>query len=534
MKKIVFAFSVFAALMMSACHPETRNEMLGIPEGAIQLSTENFVSNDTKTAVSGTSVVWVGGEDVDMYVGDEGSKQTRSVVVSEGNAYIASGLTGTGDIRGYYPSGLATANQNSNPTVVLPAEYSCSVSSGRQVIDLPMVGKAESGATSIKFKHLTAAVNVMLKNSLGSDLYVDSTIVIADEYNLNYAGGKTVIFSYSDLNISASTMGATDAKKRVKVYFPSAFTIPTGSSDKCIQVPIMPIGVDSLTIKVYCHSASASYVYSYKEKISTAIARNEVLTARVDLNLKANGGHMDVYIPDTFNPYTTPLTFEARETNATVTYIAPTSGVSVSLQYSTDGSTWNDYTSGTAMTLESAGDKISFRGNNTALAANTWSPQFGFVVTKSCYVYGNIMSLLSKENFSSMTELSYGKTFAYLFGTSTGNSSIYSHDTKALVLPATTLTENCYTNMFKNCSKLARAPELPATTLASTCYSNMFNGCSSLKNVTCLAIGEIGTSNTGSWLNGVSSTGTFTKADGATWTSGTSGIPSNWTVKTAE
>ena len=47
-------------------------------------------------------------------------------------------------------------------------------------------------------------------------------------------------------------------------------------------------------------------------------------------------------------------------------------------------------------------------------------------------------------------------------------------------LPATTLTESCYEEMFKGCTALTKAPELPATTLAGWCYQYMFLGCSAL------------------------------------------------------
>lgn len=44
-------------------------------------------------------------------------------------------------------------------------------------------------------------------------------------------------------------------------------------------------------------------------------------------------------------------------------------------------------------------------------------------------------------------------------------------------LPATTLATKCYHDMFYECSKLTKAPELPATVMADECYSNMFYGC---------------------------------------------------------
>ena len=103
--------------------------------------------------------------------------------------------------------------------------------------------------------------------------------------------------------------------------------------------------------------------------------------------------------------------------------------------------------------------------------------------------------------------------------------------TAPAVLPATELASSCYNNMFSGCSQLTTAPVLPATTLVSTWYNYMFRGCTQLSSITCLATSGIGSSSSNSWVDGVASTGTFTKASGVTsWPSGMHGIPTNWAV----
>ena len=52
--------------------------------------------------------------------------------------------------------------------------------------------------------------------------------------------------------------------------------------------------------------------------------------------------------------------------------------------------------------------------------------------------------------------------------------------TQAPVLPATTLAGWCYSSMFSGCTALTRAPKLPATTLSDYCYDRMFSSCTSL------------------------------------------------------
>ena len=73
---------------------------------------------------------------------------------------------------------------------------------------------------------------------------------------------------------------------------------------------------------------------------------------------------------------------------------------------------------------------------------------------------------------------------------------------------------------------------MPANALANSCYSGMFQNCSSLNDIKCLATNISATDCTWNWVSGVASTGTFVKAADMTgWTTGTNGIPVNWTVE---
>ena len=86
--------------------------------------------------------------------------------------------------------------------------------------------------------------------------------------------------------------------------------------------------------------------------------------------------------------------------------------------------------------------------------------------------------------------------------------------------------------MFYGCSNLTTAPELPATTLAQGCYGEMFGGCSKLNYIICLATDISATNCTINWVSGVASTGTFVKNPHMNdWPTGTSGIPTGWTVE---
>ena len=104
--------------------------------------------------------------------------------------------------------------------------------------------------------------------------------------------------------------------------------------------------------------------------------------------------------------------------------------------------------------------------------------------SSDCYIYGNIMSLVTLDATSnkwnpSATELIADNCFYCLF---IYNSHIKNHSEKSLLLPATTISSYCYDSMFQNCTSLTSAPALPANVLGYSSYSSMFEGCTSLKS----------------------------------------------------
>lgn len=107
--------------------------------------------------------------------------------------------------------------------------------------------------------------------------------------------------------------------------------------------------------------------------------------------------------------------------------------------------------------------------------------------------------------------------------------------TKAPELPATTLAEMCYYDMFGYCSDLVSGPLLPATELANACYVYMFEYCIRLTQVDIKATTNVIRANLDSMLGNtdiIGTTGTinctqeFVDAVGTnTWV-----VPSNWST----
>jgi len=139
------------------------------------------------------------------------------------------------------------------------------------------------------------------------------------------------------------------------------------------------------------------------------------------------------------------------------------------------------------------GDKVQFMSKNDQLATGGWSdaPHVQINPTVECAVYGNVMSMITPEgdfNTNKMIKKEYA--LCGLFNNNnlisnwdgekwTYEYAIVNHDKYKLVLPATTLSTNCYSYMFNN-SGLTEAPELPATMLANGCYIYMFSNCKNL------------------------------------------------------
>ena len=167
-----------------------------------------------------------------------------------------------------------------------------------------------------------------------------------------------------------------------------------------------------------------------------------------------------------------PLTFEAKVDGVDVMFGG---GTSKTIEYSIDGgANWTSYTPSGMMfevmtTLANAGDKVLLRGDNESYE------DYYFALWEDCYVYGNIMSLIDSDGYSTLTTLTGDHNFVDLFN----GQKVFSHPTIPLLLPATTLTDHCYDGMFKD-TELSVAPDLPATSLADYCYSGMFYGCTSL------------------------------------------------------
>lgn len=278
------------------------------------------------------------------------------------------------------------------------------------------------------------------------------------------------------------------------------------------------------------------------------------------------------------------LTIESEVDNNYIYFSAVNNSNPKVFSASTDnGVTWTEYTSSPLANIAvlNIGEKVLMKGLNSAYSTSDLGQATYNHVTSTGYykAYGNIMSMVSGDSFTSATSVADYAFQGFFISTKLTSAEnlilpattlgkfcyadMFEHGdsltTAPSILPATTLAEDCYgamfagctglttapiisattlapwccSSMFYRCESLTTAPELLATTLVDGCYQNMFKVCSSLNYIKCLATTRTSSNCTAYWVDGVSPTGTFVKDANTTWSTGVDGIPTNWTIQNA-
>ena len=245
----------------------------------------------------------------------------------------------------------------------------------------------------------------------------------------------------------------------------------------------------------------------------------------------------------------TPLTLVAAEDGKiTVTF---NGGITLAndIHYTVNGGeeqTIAKNTSGAYDITVEKGDVVQFFSINTSLGESAVAATRGFtrVDTSAKYInikpsmkteiYGNVMSLLKgKDDFANADAIEANNAFYGLFA---GAEKLVNSTERKLVLPATTLKEGCYQDMFNGCKGIEKAPELPAPTLVKDCYKEMFYDCAKLNHVKCLASDITAEGSTKDWLGkaGTEATGEKVIETAVQMTSGSDLVPDGWTEQKAE
>lgn len=154
----------------------------------------------------------------------------------------------------------------------------------------------------------------------------------------------------------------------------------------------------------------------------------------------------------------------------TVWYWTPTS---VTLETSTNGKIWTSYSINDTITLSNVWDKVYFRNTSTTTTwfSTSWGNYYKFVMTWSIAASGDVTSLVNKNGTDTISQYNFIQLFENCSALTTPPSLSW----------PTSVPYHWYYWMFYNCTNLEALPKLPATSIGDRGYMNMFVSCSKIK-----------------------------------------------------
>ena len=426
--------------------------------------------NGGESGVPGTPVALGCAHDVTVIQLSGGTMSLRAVSIT--------GISGTSNGAVYVAGGTFILKDKVTITGNKKADASAmnvNIGSGVITVDAAGLGGTKVGVTSAAVPALGSPVEITSGYGTSASASDSPALHFASDnasygIGLNAAGTEAALVtgggSIDIGDIASVSFAVADS---AGVYTVTASATPTSGSPLDITSEVTAWTLKLYYLNTYTGMTSATNTMdlsalgegTYIMKIS-AVYGGKTYSGEVEI-VKGPAG------------LSTPLTLEAAVAGAVVTFDNKASGP---VTYRVNGGTEQTIASGASedITLSAAGDKVQFYGDNAAYASSI-SNYSSIACTKDCYVYGNIMSLVKSAGFASETTLTESYAFASLFVT---NERVKNKAGYELLLPATTLSDRCYYEMFGGCTGLTVAPALPATTLASACYRNMFEGCISL------------------------------------------------------
>lgn len=232
----LFAASL-VALSMAGCMKENDNMLQLVAEGH---------QGGAKTSVSGANIYWVDGDKVSI----NGSEYTLHTTANT-TATVEVTANENADLLAIYPSSLGSVS-NSQVNVTLPSVYFYSEADGRQQVAFPMVakGRMEQGG-SLRFKHLSAAIEVVVKNTSGHRLMVRSIVVKSDQSQL--CGTRSIAVGDWGSGFAVEPVqAATAAERMVSFALDENDCVLDNGASRAFQIPVYPIlPGDNLNFTIY-------------------------------------------------------------------------------------------------------------------------------------------------------------------------------------------------------------------------------------------------------------------------------------------
>ena len=444
MKKYIAILSIFA---LCACAKELAPE---VEDSSLysEVLTARIVNTKVDISDSG-KFSWSEGDQIAVHRSVNGYETASLSLDGIFGVHLSDGETRDG--YAIYPASIADENASdaSNLAVILPNAYDIPKSGMGDYSPLPMVAVNNPASEDVLFHHLGGILRLELMH------LPFETKKIA----INLGKRVTGTFAVEGLDSETPFISLPDEEGEDIVFTVKSYI--TSSDNIIINVPV-PVGTyNTLSYKIY--DRYDNLMVDDAEDIAITIERADGYEMPQDLTVDVSR---------------IPLCLKMAE----VGEIRIKNPLLLTIEFSLDNENWEAFNIPEKSFVLKRGDCLYLRGDNPRYATGSSSGNHTAISVKAaCYVYGNIMSLITPDpdDFSQLKTLTESYTFYGLFNDDTiyltSQAKLLSHPSMDLILPATTLTPHCYERMFYsygNCG-ISRM-SLPAMELASYCYKEMF------------------------------------------------------------
>ncbi|MDO4957237.1 MAG: fimbrillin family protein [Bacteroidales bacterium] len=474
MKKILLTIAALATLFSCSSIDEMAGDKYAAGDyvESVEMTVEDFEEDaTTRTALSnltdtGAKFAWAENDTVGIFpnVGDQVSFSMSAGAGTSSATFNGGGwaLRTSSSYSAYYPFSRANFYRNSKTiaiNMVGQTQNGNDDTSEIGAFDIMAAApaSAETGNVKFAFKHQVSICRIKL--TLPENKSFKSVKVIAPSK-------KFITEAKLDISVATPTITATKTSEEISLSLRNFSTTST-NKNLVANMYVLPVDMsaDKLTVEVTDVDDNV-YTAENVAGVNFEKAKIRILNAAPTAPGGDGEGEGEDFTGDDAE-LSKPLSFTALY-NGTIS-LENTNNNAPNIEYSFDGETWTnwDYS---AITIKKD-ETISFRGDNPDGFSNgsSWSSfKISMPGGGPISASGNIMSLLSKNNFAANKTIPCPSCFQYLF--------FECYLSQPPLLPATTLTPDCYYGMF--CfGGLDKAPILPAMTLAKSCYGEMFSSC---------------------------------------------------------
>ena len=471
MKK-AFVYGLLAALAITGCQAELE-VITQEPSKVFTAIVDEDFNSETKTSLDGSgNVLWKIGDQVSIFAASTDNEQYQVSDDSDGKTAATLNKIPAGDfVAGdefdnnvaFYPyaSAAEIAKSESNyviSEIELPATQTYAARSfGNGAFPMATVTSSTEDM-NLKFKNVLGGLKLQLKGTA-----TITSITVTGNNNEILCGDAKVTTTYGGV----PSVVLTDASaKTVTLDCGTGVTLDSETATPfIIALPPMTM-TGGFTVVVTDTEGKQMQIKTTK---SQTITRSNLLKMPA-VN----------YVGESIDPYLSqPLTITSTGSTS-VSIKRYGSSANITLEYRKGTGSWTEYTinnTDKSVVNLSNGEYIQFRagaGGNKSFSnsISTYYYYINVIGEGTVNLSGNIMSLLDRS-------LRKASVPNYAFCRFCYNSNKIV-DASNLKLPATTLAESCYDQMFSDCTSLTKAPDLPATNLADYCYYQMFQNCESL------------------------------------------------------